>query len=112
MALTGRGSEAPVWPWDEPPGRRTVGHRSGSGSGWPVPAATVAVLAGGYGWLGSVIAGTAGAAIGCLLGLLVNGLLHLLVGRATSGLPPSRLPPSCPPTSGPVPTGQSPPSRD
>ncbi|MET7386293.1 hypothetical protein ACFYPT_13070 [Streptomyces sp. NPDC005529] len=107
MTLTERGSEAPVWPWDEPPGRRTARHRVGTGFARPVPAATVAVLAGGYGWLGSVIAGTAGAAIGCLLGLLVNGLLHLLVGRAMSLSPPSG-----PPPSGPTPTGQSPPSRD
>lgn len=112
MTLTQRASEAPVWPWDEPPGRRTARHRGGTGSAWPVPAATVAVLAGGYGWLGSVIAGTAGAAIGCLLGLLVNGLLHLLVGRAMSVPPPSVPPPSVLPPSGPAPTGQSPPSRD
>ncbi|MEU8790938.1 hypothetical protein [Streptomyces sp. NPDC048643] len=107
MAPTERETETPVWPWDEPPGRRTARHRRGTGFGWPVPAATVALLAGGYGWLGAVIAGTAGTAIGCLLGLVVNGLLQLLVGRAISG---SAMP--GPPMSGPAPTGQSPPSRD
>lgn len=90
MALTGRGTETPVWPWDEQPGRRTTRYRSGTGIAWPVPAATVAVLAGGYGWLGAVIADTAGAVIGGLLGQLVDGLLLLLVGRVTSGPRTSR----------------------
>ncbi|MEV5788575.1 MULTISPECIES: hypothetical protein [unclassified Streptomyces] len=114
MALTGRGTETPVWPWDEQPGRRTTRYRSGTGIAWPVPAATVAVLAGGYGWLGAVIADTTGAVIGGLLGLLVNGLLLLLVGRVTSGprtsramtsrAPASRAPMSGRPASCSVPT--------
>ncbi|MFJ4626854.1 hypothetical protein [Streptomyces sp. NPDC088847] len=57
-----------------------------------LPAVTVAVLAGGYGWLGDRVAGTSGAVVGCLVGLAVSGLLHLLVERAVSGRPPS--PPS------------------
>ncbi len=59
---------------------------------WPLPAATVAVLAAGYGRLGDVVAGTVGAVVGCLAAPAVSGLLYLLVERAVSGRPPS--PPS------------------
>ncbi|MFG3024322.1 hypothetical protein ACGFZQ_38360 [Streptomyces sp. NPDC048254] len=41
--------------------------------------ATAAVLAGGYGWLGSVVDGTPGALAGSALGLVTGALLYLLV---------------------------------
>ncbi|WP_328935033.1 MULTISPECIES: hypothetical protein [unclassified Streptomyces] len=78
-----------VWPWDQESGR---GRTGSGGSAWLLPAATLAVLAGGYGWLGEVIAGMVGAVVGFLFGLVVSGLLYLLVERAVSGRPPS--PPS------------------
>ncbi|MFJ7299503.1 hypothetical protein [Streptomyces sp. NPDC099088] len=122
MAFTGRGTETPGWPWDEQPARRTARNRSGTGIAWPVPAATVAVLAGGYGRPGAVIAGTAGAVTGGLLGLLVSGALLLLVDRVTSGprttramrsrAPASRVPRSGRPASCSVPTDRSSSSRD
>ncbi|MFJ1736842.1 hypothetical protein [Streptomyces sp. NPDC088254] len=95
MARARRNPPQAVWPWDEPPGRsaRHLGKRPGPL--WPLSAATVTVLAAGYGWLGEVVAGTAGAFIGCLAGLAVAGLLHLLVHRVVSGRPPPR--PSPPP---------------
>ncbi|MEU2736134.1 hypothetical protein ABZ656_12035 [Streptomyces sp. NPDC007095] len=49
------------------------------------------------GWLGEVAAGTVGAVVGCLVGLVASGLLYLLVNLAVSGRPP---------------TGPSPPTRD
>ncbi|MFD3373832.1 MULTISPECIES: hypothetical protein [unclassified Streptomyces] len=52
-------------------------------------AATLMVLAGGYAWLGSVVAGLPGALLGCAAGLLLSGLLHLLVESAVSGPRPS-----------------------
>ncbi|WP_158697332.1 hypothetical protein [Streptomyces hokutonensis] len=89
MARTRRNGPHAVWPWDQQPSR---GRTASDGSAWLLPATTVAVLAGGYGWLGEVIAGIVGAVIGCLFGLVVSGLLYLLVERAVSGRPPS--PPS------------------
>lgn len=89
MPRTQRNGPHAEWPWD----RQPDGGRSASvGSAWLLPAATVAVLAGGYGWLGEMIGGTAGAVVGCLVGLVISGLLYLLVERAVCGRPPS--PPS------------------
>ncbi|MFF1300367.1 MULTISPECIES: hypothetical protein [unclassified Streptomyces] len=54
-------------------------------------AATLAVLAGGYAWLGSVVGGLPGALLGCVAGLVLSGLLFLLVKSAVSGpRPPHR----------------------
>jgi molybdopterin biosynthesis enzyme len=89
MARTRRKGEHTVWPWDEQPSRPAGYGRRGRGPAWLLPAATVAVLTGGYGWLGEVVAGAVGAAIGCLVGLAVSGLLYLLVDRAVSGRPPT-----------------------
>lgn len=89
MSHTRRNGPHVTWPWDEQPGR---GRTGSGGPAWLLPAATMAVLAGGYGWLGEVIAGTVGAVVGCLAGLVVSGLLYLFVERAVSGRPPS--PPS------------------
>ncbi|MEU9642489.1 hypothetical protein [Streptomyces sp. NPDC048188] len=78
-------------PWDEEDAGRPVGRpREGRSPAWLLSAVTVIVLAGGYGWLGAVVAGTAGAGVGGLLGLAVSGLLHLLVHRAVSGPPTTR----------------------
>ncbi|MFE4964338.1 hypothetical protein [Streptomyces sp. NPDC056660] len=49
--------------------------------------ATAAVLAGGYGWLGSVVDGTPGALAGSALGLVTGALLYLLMDSAVSGGP-------------------------
>ncbi|MEU7208907.1 hypothetical protein AB0B06_10920 [Streptomyces sp. NPDC044989] len=78
-------------PWDEEDGRRPAGRlREGRSPAWLLSAVTVTVLAGGYGWLGTVVAGMAGAGVGGLVGLAVSGLLHLLVHRAVSGPPTTR----------------------
>ncbi|RZB14384.1 hypothetical protein StrepF001_38520 [Streptomyces sp. F001] len=62
-----------------------MGHRAFGGS-WPLTAATLSVLAGGYGWLGSVVVGGgSGAVVGCAAGLALSGLLYLLVETAVSG---------------------------
>jgi hypothetical protein len=45
----------------------------------------VAVLASGYGWLGSVVDGVLGAAVGCAAGLVSSAFLYLLVDSAVSG---------------------------
>ncbi|WP_405818631.1 hypothetical protein OG241_26830 [Streptomyces sp. NBC_01390] len=97
MARTRRNRSHAVWPWDAQPSRSAGYGRRQRGLTWMLPAATVAVFAGGYGWLGEVVAGTGGAVIGCLVGLAACGLLYLLVDRAVSGRPPA---------------GSSPPSRD
>lgn len=47
----------------------------------------VAVLVAGYGWLGSVVDGAFGAAVGCATGLILRALLYLLAGSAVSGVP-------------------------
>ncbi|MDX3746435.1 hypothetical protein [Streptomyces sp. AK08-02] len=96
MARTRWNGSHAVWPWDERPARQAGYGRRECGLAWLLPVATVAVLAGGYGWLGEVVAGTIGAVIGCLAGLVACGLLYLMVNRAVSGRPP---------------TGPSPPSR-
>ncbi len=73
-------------PWDEEDGRGPAGRlREGRNPAWLLSAVTVTVLAGGYGWLGSVMAGLAGAGVGGLVGLAVSGLLHVLVHRAVYG---------------------------
>ncbi|MET7320253.1 hypothetical protein [Streptomyces sp. NPDC005549] len=65
---------------------RPAGHpREGRSPAWLLSAVTVTALAGGYGWLGTVVAGMAGAGVGGLVGLAVSGLIHLLVHRAVSG---------------------------
>ncbi|MFB6849665.1 hypothetical protein ACFCXS_33060 [Streptomyces sp. NPDC056373] len=80
----------PVWPWDEQPSRGTwFGDLS-----WLLPVATALVLAAGYAWLGETVAGAAGALVGCLVGLVVSGLLHVLVDRTVSGRRPARGPSS------------------
>ncbi|WP_215450357.1 hypothetical protein [Streptomyces sp. ATCC 21386] len=48
-------------------------------------AATLAVPAGGYAWLGSAFGGTSGALVGCVAGLVLSALLRLLVETAMSG---------------------------
>ncbi|AOR36001.1 hypothetical protein BFF78_37555 [Streptomyces fodineus] len=50
-------------------------------------AGTVAVLVAGYGWLGSVVDGAFGAAVGCAAGLILCALLYLVVESAVSGEP-------------------------
>ncbi|MFB0615017.1 hypothetical protein [Streptomyces sp. AGS-58] len=47
----------------------------------------MAVLVAGHGWLGSVVDGAFGAAVGCATGLILCALLYLLVGSAMSGKP-------------------------
>lgn len=74
-----------VWPWDEQPARTAWFRRRGDGRAWLLPAATVAVLAGGYSWLGNVAAGMPGSVIGCLAGLAVTALLYLFADWAVSG---------------------------
>ncbi|MFI6350399.1 hypothetical protein [Streptomyces sp. NPDC050560] len=56
----------------------------------PLPAVTTAVLAAGYGWLGSRLADWPGAAVGVLLGCVTSALLHLLVDRAMADRPRRR----------------------
>lgn len=90
MTGTRRAAPQDAAPWDEPPGSGTRHSRARNDRSWPLPTATVAVLAGGYGWLGDVAGGAAGAVLGCLAGLAVSGLLYLLVDRAMSGRPPAR----------------------
>lgn len=89
-----RSGTHPVWPW-EPEASRTTGTVSARiriGGAWPLTAATLAVLAGGYGWLGSVVGGAPGALVGAAAGLTLSGLLYLLVGRAVSGPSPLNRP--------------------
>ncbi|WP_188278854.1 hypothetical protein [Streptomyces sp. CBMA152] len=59
-----------------------------NGGAWPLHAAAVAVLVAGYGWLGSVVDGAFGAAVGCAAGLILCALLYLLVESAVSGKAP------------------------
>ncbi|MGW2651677.1 hypothetical protein ACWC2T_44125 [Streptomyces sp. NPDC001393] len=47
----------------------------------------MAVLVAGYGWLGSVVDGAFGAAVGCAAGLILCVLLYLLVESTVSGKP-------------------------
>jgi hypothetical protein len=56
---------------------------------WILMAATLALLAGGYGRLGAAV-GHGPGVIGCVVGLTVNGLLYRLVGTAMSGRPQAR----------------------
>ncbi|MFH0515654.1 hypothetical protein ACHBTE_00540 [Streptomyces sp. M41] len=56
-----------------------------TGGSWPLTAATLLVLAGGYGWLGSFVAGRYGALVGSACGLALSGLLYALVEMAISG---------------------------
>ncbi|GGV83598.1 hypothetical protein GCM10010512_29220 [Streptomyces thermoviolaceus subsp. thermoviolaceus] len=62
------------------------------GGASPLTAATLAVLAGGYGWLGFVVGGAPGALAGAAAGLALSGLLYLLVERAVSGPRPVHRP--------------------
>ncbi|WP_159048877.1 hypothetical protein [Streptomyces sp. NRRL B-3648] len=48
----------------------------------------MAVLVAGYGWLGSVVDGAFGAAVGCATGLILCALLYLLVESAVPGKTP------------------------
>ncbi|MEU0009275.1 hypothetical protein ABZ079_34800 [Streptomyces sp. NPDC006314] len=57
------------------------------GGAWPLPAATVAVLDGGHGRLGSVLDGALRAAVGCVPGLVSSTLLPLLVESVMPGRP-------------------------
>ncbi|MGP2438338.1 hypothetical protein [Streptomyces sp. JW3] len=94
MARIRRNPRQQVWPWEESQGRRAAGHRGKrSGPVWLLSAGTVALSAGGYAWLGAVTAGPPGAVVGCLVGLTLSGLLHVLVHRMVSGRPPTRLSP-------------------
>ncbi|MFE0678097.1 hypothetical protein [Streptomyces sp. NPDC058867] len=85
------GATPPPWPWETPGARqKRSGWKALTGRvltvrAWPLSAATVAVLVVGYGWLGSVVAGGPGAAVGCGGGLLVSGLLYALVETLVSG---------------------------
>jgi len=74
----------PVWPWEERPRRRAGFVAWAAGRAWPLPLATVALLAAGYAWIGAVAEGAVGAVVGGLVGLLVSGLLYLAVERAVS----------------------------
>ncbi|WP_369390800.1 hypothetical protein AB5J72_26430 [Streptomyces sp. CG1] len=76
-----------VWPWDPEPRTTRRGWARINGGVWPLLAATVAVLVAGYGWLGSVVDGAFGAAVGCAAGLVLCALLYLLVESAVSGKP-------------------------
>ncbi len=77
-----------VWPWEsEPEKAARVWTRARPRGSWPLTAATLAVLAGGYAWLGSAFGGPSGALIGCAAGLALSALLRLLVETATSGPP-------------------------
>lgn len=78
------------WPWEQEAVRAE--HRWPRIDGaWPLSAATLGVLAGGYAWLGSVVGGLPGALLGCVAGLVLSGLLFLLVESAVSGpRPPHR----------------------
>lgn len=96
MARARRNPSQPVWPWEESHGGRAAGHRGKrSGPHWPLAAGTVALPTGGYAWLGAATAGPPGAVVGCLVGVTLSGLLHVLVRRMVSGRPPTR--PSPPP---------------
>ncbi|MEV6833359.1 hypothetical protein AB0N17_02320 [Streptomyces sp. NPDC051133] len=48
----------------------------------------MAVLVAGYGWLGFIVDGAFGAAVGCAAGLILCALLYLLVESAVSGKAP------------------------
>lgn len=73
-----------VWPWEQQDAR--AGHLgSRIGGAWLLTAATVAVLASGYAWLGSLVDGVPGALVGGASGLVLSGLLLLLVESAVSG---------------------------
>ncbi|MFD3307291.1 hypothetical protein [Streptomyces sp. NPDC058694] len=76
------------WPWEQD-AVRAEHRRPRIDGAWPLGAATLMVLAGGYAWLGSVVVGLPGALLGCAAGLLLSGLLHLLVESAVSGPRPS-----------------------
>ncbi|MFG2466200.1 hypothetical protein ACGFXB_12225 [Streptomyces canus] len=75
----------PVWPWEERPRRRAGFIARAVGLAWPLPLATVMLLAAGYAWIGAVAGGAVGAVVGGLAGLLLSGLLYLVVERAVSG---------------------------
>ena len=92
-----RSGTHPEWPWEPDVSRitRSLSARIRIGGAWPLTAATLAVLAvlvGGYGWLGSVVGGAPGALAGAAAGLTLSGLLYLLVGRAMSGPRPVNRP--------------------
>ncbi|MEU3843789.1 hypothetical protein AB0E88_27600 [Streptomyces sp. NPDC028635] len=76
-----------AWPWDPEPRTIRRGWARINGGAWPLLAVTVAVLAAGYGWLGSVVDGVFGAAVGCAAGLVLCVLLYLLAESAVSGKP-------------------------
>ncbi|MFJ8469713.1 hypothetical protein [Streptomyces swartbergensis] len=64
-----------VWPWEaEPTKAAPICARVRPGGSWPLTAATLAVLAGGYAWLGAAFGGTSGALIGCAAGLALSAL--------------------------------------
>ncbi|WP_215449677.1 hypothetical protein [Streptomyces sp. ATCC 21386] len=52
---------------------------------WSLPVLTIAVLVGGYAWLGLFVAEIPGALIGGAVGLGACGALHLATDRAVSG---------------------------
>lgn len=81
------GSHA-VWPWDPEPRTIRRGRARINGGAWPLLTATVAVLVAGYGWLGAVVDGALGAAVGCAAGLVFCALLYLLVESAVPGKAP------------------------
>lgn len=82
-----RGAAHTGWPWEPEPRDVRRWRTRIRGGAWPLLVATVAVLAGGYGWLGSVAGGTLGALVGCAAGLVAGALLYLLVDSAVSGNP-------------------------
>lgn len=76
------------WPWEQESTRSE--HRwTRIGGAHPLGVATLAVLAGGYAWLGFVVKGVPGALVGCAAGLVLSGLLHLSVNSAVSGPRPA-----------------------
>ncbi len=75
-----------LWPWEPEPAKAApIWTRARTGGSWPLTAATLAVPAGGYAWLGSAFGGTSGALVGCVAGLVLSALLRLLVETAMSG---------------------------
>ncbi|UXX91359.1 hypothetical protein N7U49_01490 [Streptomyces sp. AD2-2] len=76
-----------AWPW-EPAATERRGPRTARrllSEAWSLSVLTTGLLAGGYAWLGFLVAGTAGALFGAVAGLSTSALLHLLVNRAVSG---------------------------
>ncbi|MEU6756537.1 hypothetical protein [Streptomyces sp. NPDC046685] len=81
------------WPWDVPEPRhrwKALGERRIGGSGVSLTLLTTLLLAAGYGWLGTVADGPAGALIGAGAGLAMSAGIFFLVHRAVSGPAPSR----------------------